>query len=387
MPGAHLTALPLAPVDTRRWPATAGSWLRRLLLALAVILTTPWLFAGADSFRFNQFDIARHDARHGVRDPSRVLQTGLVSAWWRGMGQLGRLGRGAGGSVDFSDGHGLLRLVLDHVPRHARVYPSGGYYYFSADVGGQVLHGHLGLRDAGRGLLHLYLRRGAGPGFTSKHQVFGLADGVQVQTTGTDSVHVRHGGVSRHFRLHTDARAQQQPPLDEAERWLSAVADESGLHFHLVFDAVDRGFRYLLDESAGVAESFDILAPGLLRGRRSGFVFHQEAAPVRKLLVAVSRASVDANDAYDGPFDQVPHGLALRPLLHAAYPYTAGDGGIDEQGYLLDPVARHQRVAISPYVLYEQLPDLLAHVRLCTMAATTARELRHCLAYEAQNDS
>jgi hypothetical protein len=353
------------------------------------MLVTPWLFAGTGEVHLNQFDIALHDARHGVSDPSRIARTWLVSGWWRGVGRMGRLGGGAAtdAAARFDQPGELLQWVLEHVPRRAIVYPGGGYYYFSATVDGQTLHGHLGFRDAARGRLHLYLRRGDAPRSASLHHVFGAADGVQVQAIGAEAVWLRHGRVSRHFTLPVQAQPAIRPTLDEGETWLAAVADESGLHFHLVFDASARGFRYLLDESAGVAEAFDTLLPGLLRGRRTGFVFHQEAAPARKLLVAVSQASVQANDAYDGPFDQVPHGLALRPQLHAAYPYTARDASIDEQGYLLDPAARHQRVAISPYVLYRQLPQLLAHVRLCEAAAATARELRRCLTYEAQNDS
>ncbi|MDP1649249.1 MAG: hypothetical protein Q8M01_13755 [Rubrivivax sp.] len=309
-----MTTLPFAGAGACRPQAAARSWPRRLLLTAAVILATSWLFAGADSFRFNQFDIARQDASHRVNDPRRVAQTWLVSGWWRGAGHIARLGRS--GDADFGDSDSLLRLVLDHVPRHARVYPGGGYYYFSAAVGGQALRGHLGLRDAGRGLLHLYLRRGDGPHTESRHRVFGAADGVQVQTTGADRVRVRHGGVSRHFTLHAHARAgAPPPPLDEAETWLSAVADESGLHFHLIFDTSDRGFRYLLDESAGVAERFDTLAPGLLRGRRTGFVFHQEASPARKLLVAVSRTGDKRPYSKPKAVGQVP--LDMQPLFRA----------------------------------------------------------------------
>ena len=202
-----------------------------------------------------------------------------------------------------------------------------------------------------------------------------------------DTYEVRHLDVTRRFRLHDggDSRTTHAP-LVEAERIAARVTDESGLRFHLVYDANAAGFRYVLDESRGVADSLTELAPRLQLGATTGFVFLQEAAPARKLLVAVARRSVERNDAFDGPFDQVPNGSALRELLHAAYPYTIRERPIDADGYFLDAASAPARVAIAPYYHYDDRADLLSHVRLCEAASESPSQLRECLAYEAQSE-
>ena len=136
-----------------------------------------------------------------------------------------------------------------------------------------------------------------------------------------------------------------------AEVFVQRTFDESGLGFVLLFDDHARRFLWVLDEEQPVPEHWRELAPGLLQGRRTGFVFQQRAS--RKELVAVRGQSVDRNDFYDGPFDQLADNYAsqspLRKCLEKWRPLLRGR--IDDLGRFIDAEAP-ARVAIVPYQTY-----------------------------------
>ncbi len=93
------------------------------------------------------------------------------------------------------------------------------------------------------------------------------------------------------------------------------------------------------------------LAPGLVQGRRTGFVFR--TGDRRKVLAAVRQQSVERNDYCDGPFDQLADNYArdthLRQFLEKWNPSLKGR--IDDFGNFIDSPTP-TRVAIAPYATY-----------------------------------
>jgi hypothetical protein len=152
--------------------------------------------------------------------------------------------------------------------------------------------------------------------------------------------------------------------LRDGEQFVMRTFDESGLRFVLLFDQGTNGFLWVLDPSVKVSDTFRDLGGNAVAGRRTGFVFFvDEELGGRKTLGCVRKASVEANDHYDGPFDQLADNYVGRTRI-AEYlvRWRPGlKGKIDAYGYYLDDQPE-RRVAITCYGTYRELSEAGAFI-------------------------
>jgi hypothetical protein len=279
---------------------------------------------------------------------------------------------------DFEDPRSVLRHVLGASPGEPVVHPSERYYYYEFPLGERVVSGNLRFTEAEAGELSVgyfdRLDRSA-----MRWATFGASDGVSVEMdSGAGTVAVvlaggdPGGSCSRTFVLDRSAFGNEADAgLLPGERYVSGVLDESGFYFHLIYSEPHRAFYYTLQANRRHADTLLAIEPtretavadlpqdlSLLVGGESRFVFLRDEGLGRTVLIGVSSDAIAANSYYDGPFDQVPPHLPLRPLLTEAYPYVAYGGGIDEHGCFLDRVG--QRVAISAYHDYVDMDEMRA---------------------------
>jgi len=241
-------------------------------------------------------------------------------------------------------------LVLAASPKLAWVFPTEQYYYFEIEAHGRRIAGNLRFTDCARGELHcgVYDRDDiARSGYAS----LTAADEFTFSRSVVDGI-PRYGitdlltGAVRTFAVPTAAPAAVA--LIEGEEAIAPIRDESGFGFVLVYDHACCQFRYLFaDAPSGEVGRWDAAA-GVRTFEPSGFRFWTDPFG-REWLAAVTTEAVRLNTFHDGPFDQVPPDLHLRPMLIEAYPgieQHAGDS-LDAHGNWKN--RRGVRVAISPY--------------------------------------
>ncbi|HEV2722865.1 MAG TPA: hypothetical protein VG323_22765 [Thermoanaerobaculia bacterium] len=254
---------------------------------------------------------------------------------------------------------GVFALLDDEV----FVLPSENYYYFTCPAGGAVLRGDIALfadnRDAGVVTFAYDVDRPEGA--FEKEADLTARDGVHLRKLSDADYAVTVGARTVVFHLNG---ALSTPPrkagLAPGERFVASTFDDSGLQFFLLYSGSCNRLFWVLNDDAPVPERFVRYGPALVVGARSGFAFYDDAARSRRVLIGVRSASVVRNDAYDGPFDQLPDNeikagrVHLRPYLEACYPWAKGK--IDEYGiYLRD---RNRRIAIMSYRAYTSLDEL-----------------------------
>lgn len=263
-------------------------------------------------------------------------------------------------SVDLDDPKSVVAFVLGQCPDDPIVYPTERYYYFEFYAGSRRVAGNLRFTDAEKGLLDVGYFDRYDPTFLQS-AMLGPEDGIDlVWDEARRLAHVSFRGIFRTFHLPRPevARSTFLP----GEELVANVLDESGFTFQLLFHNPTSQFYFVLAPESELPEPLArvIDNPPVDLGVRSRFVFLTEPSLGRRVLIGVYASSVRANDYYDGPFDQVPPDLPLRPKLEASYPYVKLRGGIDEHGNFLE--VDGQRVAISPYVDYLTVGSLLRRV-------------------------
>lgn len=261
-----------------------------------------------------------------------------------------------------------IDAVFDHVFAQlagaVTVYPTENYYYFKFLHGGTPYAGNLRLdaADRDRGIVHVSYFNELnvfGEEVVWRHRAYGAADGVVVAKVGDLAYSVTRGGKTVVFNLN-DLRGVRPPAtiVREGEAYIGPVFDESGVRFFLLWNARQRMFLYVLDESAAGDTLF---RPAVSRqvaiGLRSGFAFYRDRYFERWILVGVLRQESRLNTYFDGPFDQLPDnfvaGDALRDAFLALSPDVAGR--IDRFGNALDLSGR---MLAKPYILYDRADDL-----------------------------
>lgn len=302
---------------------------------------------------------------------------------------------------EFDDPRSVVRFLLG-VVESGTVYPTEGYFYFRFDLDGRRISGNLRFTSIADGVLHTgYFETGGAhhtqgmppkPGIGAvRTGTFGTEQGLMVVTEPSDEGETTHrvslDGESATFVVPAIYRARPASlTLREGERFVSGVLDESGYAFALIFNEHDPAFRFRLHPEFDPPETLTPihhaqqgLVP-LFAGTESGFIFMPEKTAdgretgreTRRLtLVGVDRARIMANDYFDGPFDQVPPDLALRPMLHAAYPYTRTASPVDEHGNFIG--RESSRVAIAPYTAYESTDELADAIGISAVDEETAR--------------
>ena len=268
-------------------------------------------------------------------------------------------------SVDQVFGH-----IFSRLPDEVTVYPSENYYYFVLYADQRQFWGNMRLPSGQRedGLLSFAYFEfdefpvGQRTGLT-RSKFYDAEDGVIVREISRFVWEVSYEGKSVIFNLHE--LRQDRPtsfPLAPDESSIERTFDESGIQFFLLFNRTDNYFFWTLNEEEIVGDTLLPFEdePDFLIGKKSGFVFWIDRDHGnRKILAAIRRLSVNRNDYYDGPFDQLADNYALESnvseYMQRAFPGLRNR--IDEFGYYLDR-DRPLRVAISTYYTYLSTLDL-----------------------------
>lgn len=300
-------------------------------------------------------------AAAGAAEPKLELHQKLAESW-----------EAAG--LDVTDGRAVFDWVFQQLPAEVMVYPTENYYYWRLTAGGREIRGNFrpasGLRE--QGLVSFayaewleFPDESLSKTALSHARRYGAADGVTVTCPDAFTCDIASAGKTVRFRFQ---QIPQLPPpvgvLRGEERFVSRTWDESGLPFYLCYDTRGRCFFWMLNEERPVAESFVELAPGIHVGRRTGFVFWTRPGPLRgsKILTAVRALSVERNDYYDGPFDQLADNYAaqvpLRNYVEQAFPALKDQ--IDLYGYFTSGPDKGDRVALTSYLSYGTTAEALA---------------------------
>ena len=279
-------------------------------------------------------------------------------------------------SLDVTNPEAVLEFVLNSLPDQVTVYPTENYYYFYFYHGGVKWAGNLRFdaetRDEGKVHMSYFRDFTEWQGEETDYTVIWDSErGVDVKKQGDLLYEVTYKGRSVAFQL--NQMEGVEPPASiimESEEYLGPIFDESGIRFFLVFDAPARAFKYILDETAAVADELlkSELSPDISIGRRTGFAFLNDKYAERKVLIGVYGGNIGLNNYLDGPFDQLPDnflkGDELRKAILVLSPEL--DGTIDRFGNSENDTVRY---LIAPYMSYEYEYDLGAFLE-CGKAAT-----------------
>jgi hypothetical protein len=284
------------------------------------------------------------------------------------------------------DQRSILLYVLAHAPRQAIVYPTERYFYYTFDLEGRRIGGNLRFTDAESSVLHIGYFDVENP-HRCWSASFAATDGVVVSRADSGLTTVTAEGITRSFLI--DDRNTQPPaiPLIDTERVITAVLDESGMRFVLLYNDVFRCFYFVATPNWPSKDSLRPIAntkDRLFADDTTGFVYLHTPRYDRLTLVGVAAENIARNNYCDGPFDQVPPRLSIRKELEAAYPYVSYRGGIDDHGNFLE--LKDQRVAISPYQAYGTLDEMAAFYAECRKKTLLDVDLWYRLTYEPKRD-
>jgi hypothetical protein len=163
------------------------------------------------------------------------------------------------------------------------------------------------------------------------------------------------------------------------EIYLGPVFDDSAVRFLLIYNPRLKAFHYVLDETVAPAEDFLTMrqTDRILIGKRTGFAFYHDPRNDRKILIGVFEGNARINNAFDGPFDQLPdnfiEGEALRKAIIEVEPSLKGK--IDRFGGLADGSGRF---LIAPYTYYRSEEDLLPFHACATDRRIPADDYNAC---------
>jgi hypothetical protein len=363
-------------------------WRRVTLWAAVCTITfiacSKLVSLGRRDFELNQFWLQKNELRSGN------ISSEIVVDYTRSLFSLGYKLAHAALSADetkLPDPYNpdeMLTYLFKNFPSYAVVYPTETYYYYRFTLAGQPISGNIRLLDAHLGKVHIGYFFSKDPQGGAFSKTFDVTNGLNVKDQSNREANfyrVSYGNQTVVFKLPNNQSQGALPKMNEDERLVSWIQDESGVRFYLLFNQKTSAFYYLLDEHHAAPEDIEILEsnPELLLGKRSSFIFYSDLAYNRKILVGVSLREVYENSYFDGPFDQVPPRLQLRDMLYRAYPYTALRGGLDEHGNF-NKIAQ-TRVAISPYFQYDTIPNLVQQLSRCDRAEERSI-LWSCLTYE-----
>lgn len=304
----------------------------------------------------------------------------------------------------FDDPRSVLRYILASFDE-AVVYPTEQYFYYAFSLGERRVSGNIRFTDAATGVIHVGYFNALDQA-EMNYASLDAGEGVRVEVCEADpsAPHERIGyqisldGETCQFVLASEYRAVDRDlALWEQEEVVAGILDESAYALTLIFDGKNNGFRYILSAALGPPERLvpvaDVLMEAtmnsgaersspLVVGVESGFVFLESYEPKRLTLVGVKAENIRRNNYFDGPFDQVPPDLELDQYLHRAYPYTQEAFPVDKHGNFVGRPGH--RVAISPYIAYENLAQMHAVYRELVSRGLSTEQIAVLLTREAQ---
>ena len=267
--------------------------------------------------------------------------------------------------VNLDDPMSVFGFVMGKLPERVTVYPTENYYYFGFYQNGIRYAGNIRLdasnRDDGKADFAYFEDTSQWyDDATVKHLVVGPEQGVTIAKVEPLVYRVSYQGKSVVFALNDLSKVK--PPegaLGPDEKFIGPIFDESAIRFFLVFNTKLKVFHYILDETQKVADQFMPAkkTDRILIGKRTGFAFYKDHRLDRKIMIGAFQGNMQANNYFDGPFDQLPdnfiEGETLREAILAVRPQLKGQ--IDRFGGSPDGSIRFM---IGPYLPYQALTDL-----------------------------
>lgn len=377
-------------------------WRLILVWALAlVIIFLPFfsLLLFASPVEFNQFLVQRLQLRYWI-DPLSTARDIFLSYYSTGWNYLFRRPAVALSSLEDPD------VVFDYVflslPLYVVVYPTEEFYYFSGLLeGGQEFAGNIRFADLPKGRIsfaYFPVAEATTTSLTVPFMARGQGD------FGSAVIDIQRAGFSVRFiseefysvswkrktvlvKLPSQAAVKRLPRLKllPEEEFVGRIADESGIRLLLIYNHQTDSFYDLLDEES-LAEDYERVGERHLIGKRTGFLYFDDLAFGRKVLVGIDQKNTWSNNYLDGPGDQVPIRLNLKDKINKAYPNTLLGAGIDEHGVYLEQ-DEWMRIAISPYQLYFDSSEVVTNSERCWGLLKDAgrSELWSCLTREWWN--
>jgi hypothetical protein len=269
-------------------------------------------------------------------------------------------------SLDLSDPDRVFEAVFLALDDEVVVYPTENYYYFTLYSAGKTTCGNLRLdaSDRDQGVIHLgyfeFDENGTYQDREGHDKAYSATDGIVVTGLAPLVYSVSYSGKTVVFRLNdVGAERPESSRLAGNEVYAGPVFDESGLKFFLVFNEREKHFLYILNENGPVPEHLILISDEVIVGRRTGFAFFNDTKHNRKILIGVHGRSIDRNNYYDGPFDQLPDNYAeqssISKYIEQAYPFL--EGSVDRFGGFRGQ--NNARALIAPYTVYEDRSELL----------------------------
>ncbi|TMJ06391.1 MAG: hypothetical protein E6G97_00020 [Alphaproteobacteria bacterium] len=268
-------------------------------------------------------------------------------------------------TLDVNDPMAVFGFVMSKLPERVKVYPTENYYYFGFMHNGIRYAGNIRLdasnRDDGK-VIFAYFEDTSQwyDDAPVQHAILDAAQGITVEKVEPLVYRITYQGKSVVFALN-DLRNVKPPAtaLGPDETFIGPIFDESAIRFFLVYNPKLKIFHYLLDETEKVADSFFPAKKSdrILIGKRTGFAFYKDHRRDRKILIGAFAGNIQANNYFDGPFDQLPdnfiEGDALRQAILQVQPALKGQ--IDRFGAAPDGSIRFM---IGPYLPYQAITDL-----------------------------
>ena len=259
----------------------------------------------------------------------------------------------------------VFGFVMSQLPERVKVYPTENYYYFGFMHNGIRYAGNIRLdasnRDEGK-VIFAYFEDTSQwyDDAPVQHAILDASQGVTVEKVEPLVYRIAYQGRSVLFALN-DLRNVKPPAgaLAPDETFIGPIFDESAIRFFLVYNPKLKLFHYILDETEKVADSFfpSKRSDRILIGKRTGFAFYKDHRLDRKILIGAFAGNIQANNYFDGPFDQLPdnfiEGEVLRRAILQVQP--ALKGRIDRFGSAPDGSIRFM---IAPYLAYQTIADL-----------------------------
>jgi hypothetical protein len=272
--------------------------------------------------------------------------------------------RGSGLAVD--DPLAVFNFVLGSLPETVTVYPTENYFYFHFVYDKARYAGNIRLDNVDRekGKVHFAYFEELAEWKDQppvKHMLLGKEHGVSVEKVEELVWKIAFRDKTVTFRLN-DLRGVKPPAtaLGPDETYIGPVFDDSAVRFFLVYNRKLKLFHYVLDETAAPTETYAAATrtDRILFGNRTGFAYYKDHKLDRKILIGVFEGNSRVNNAFDGPFDQLPdnfiEGETLRNAILEIEPSLKGK--IDRFGGSADGADRY---LISPYAHYRGEEDLM----------------------------
>jgi hypothetical protein len=296
-------------------------------------------------------------------------------------------------ALPLGDQKAMLAWVLESLPDRVKVYPTESYYYFHFFNQGVRYAGNLCLdmMDRDEGKLHfayfedLQEWKEDAP---LTYKAFDKSDGVTVEKIERLLYRVTYGERSVIFELNDLSKVVPPPHVVAPdEKFIGPMFDESGMRFFLMFNPKLKLFHYILDETVKIPDQFrpSTYSNRILIGVRTGFAYYLDVRMNRKILIGVFEANSRVNNAFDGPFDQLPDnfvvGDELRDAILAVEPSLKDK--IDRVGGSLEAPGSG-RYLIGPYATYRTEDQLYPIHHCATSKSVPAANYYQCFVVEQE---